>query len=211
MGNRGQNNQFRPQNLQRFNNPPASNCRFCGGKHFGTCKMNVTCYKCNKKGHYAGECNSQAPNPMPGTQCFRCGKTGHMFKNCPSSGAMGNIPRISGPSAQNAPRIAGPSNQNQPKARTFNMTMKDAVQSSDVVAGTLPVNSINAKVLIDSGATRSFVSKDIIDKLNCEVRPLEPALVIELANKDRVMADQICPGCDIIIAGHHFFCQLNTF
>ncbi|XP_063946053.1 uncharacterized protein LOC135151501 [Daucus carota subsp. sativus] len=72
VGNRGQNIQFRPQNLQRFNNPPASNCRFCGGKHFGTCRMNVTCYKCNKKGHYAGECNSQAPNPMPGTQCFRC-------------------------------------------------------------------------------------------------------------------------------------------
>ena len=37
------------------------------------------------------------------------------------------------------------------QARTFNMNIKDAVQSSDVVAGTLSVNNVHAKVLFDSG------------------------------------------------------------
>ena len=160
----------------------------------------MECYKCHQKGHYASECAHKAPELKEGVACYRCGKLGHMVKDCPIPGPMGNFPRISGPPAENVPRIAGPSNQNQPKARTFNMTMKDAVQSSDVVAGTLPVNYINTNIFIDSGATRSFVSKDIIDKLNCGVRFLEQALVIELANKDRVVVDQIYPGWDIIIA-----------
>lgn len=55
-----------------------------------------------------------------------------------------------------------PANQ---KVRTFSMTIKDVVQSADVVAGTLPVNSLGTKVLIDSGATRSFTSKAVVDKL----------------------------------------------
>ncbi|KAL8133900.1 hypothetical protein AgCh_009097 [Apium graveolens] len=91
------------------------------------------------------------------------------------------------------------------------MTMKDAVQSLDVVAGTLPVNSVDAKVLFDSGATRSFISQDFVDKLHCEVKLLEQALMIELANKDQVSVDRVCPRCNIEIAGHHFYANLIPF
>lgn len=79
------------------------------------------------------------------------------------------------------------------------MTMKDAVQSSDVVAGTLPMNSVDAKVLIDSRATRSYISKEIVDKLHCEVQLLVKALMIEIANKDQVPVEQVFPKCDIEI------------
>lgn len=58
--------------------------------------------------------------------------------------------------------------QNKPKARTFNMTIKDAVQNSNVVADTLLVNSLNAKVLIDSGATKYFISKDFL--ISCNIK-----------------------------------------
>ena len=63
-------------------------------------------------------------------------------------------------------RIEGPSAENNPRARTFNMTMRDVVQNSDVVAGTLSVNYVPAKVLIDSGATRSFSSRKFSQQLN---------------------------------------------
>ena len=56
-----------------------------------------------------------------------------------------------------------------PRARTYNITMRDEVQDADVVEGTLNVNSLCSKVLIDSGATRSFFSEDFVHKLNCPI------------------------------------------
>ena len=51
------------------------------------------------------------------------------------------------------PMITGPTVSGRPIARTFNMTIKDSVVSRDVVSGIIPVNSINAYVLFDYGAT----------------------------------------------------------
>ena len=61
-----------------------------------------------------------------------------------------------------APPVAEP----QTPAKTFNMAMREAVKDADVVAGTLLVNSMHAKVLIDSGATKSFISEMFASKLN---------------------------------------------
>ncbi|KAL8093052.1 hypothetical protein AgCh_035075 [Apium graveolens] len=51
-----------------------------------------------------------------------------------NDGKKRKIETLGGGQQQGVPRIEGP--PAQPKARTFNMTMKDAVQSSDVVAYT---------------------------------------------------------------------------
>ncbi|XP_074323528.1 uncharacterized protein LOC141660444 [Apium graveolens] len=97
------------------------------------------------------------------------------------------------------------------QARTFNMNMKDAIQSPDVVSGTLSVNSISAKVLIDSGATRSFISRSFVDKLNYETQLLPEPLSIILANQDGVYVNHVCPHCKIEIAGHVFPANLIPF
>lgn len=86
----------------------------------------------------------------------------------PASCGTGIAGRIVGPPSSNVPRTAGSSSQNHPKAETFNMTMKDAVHDSDMVAGKLPLNFIDTKVLIDSGVTRSFISKNLL--INCMVK-----------------------------------------
>jgi hypothetical protein len=47
----------------------------------------------------------------------------------------------------------------QRTARVNNITAEDAERATDVVLGTLPVNSKLAKVLFDTGASHSFVSE----------------------------------------------------
>ena len=108
-------------------------------------------------------------------------------------------------------RIEGPNAENNPRARTFNMTMRDVVQNSDVVAGTLSVNSVPAKVLIDSRATRSFISRKFSQQLNCPSCLLKEVLVIETVNQDRTHVDQVCPDCEIEILGHRFRANLIPF
>ncbi|XP_074360249.1 uncharacterized protein LOC141700362 [Apium graveolens] len=104
-----------------------------------------------------------------------------------------------------------PPQQNQSKAGTFNMTMKEAVQNPSIVVGTLSVNFIYVKVLIDSGAKNSFIYEEFVVKLCWEVQWLGETLIIKLANNYQVHVNQVCQNCVIKIAGHHFSADLIPF
>ena len=80
---------------------------------------------------------------------------------------------------------------NRPTARAYNMTVSDAIASQNVVSGIIPVNTINAYVLFDSGATCSFVSHTFAQKLNLPCDTLDHPLSIEIANKARIPVTQI--------------------
>ncbi|XP_074356165.1 uncharacterized protein LOC141695854 [Apium graveolens] len=97
------------------------------------------------------------------------------------------------------------------QAWTFNMNIKDAVQSSEVVAGTLSVNNVNAKVLFDSGATKSFISESFVGKLNCEIELLVEPLSIIVANQEQVPVKSICPRCKVEISGYSSPASLIPF
>ncbi|XP_074346707.1 uncharacterized protein LOC141685512 [Apium graveolens] len=96
-------------------------------------------------------------------------------------------------------------------SRTFNMNIKDSVQNSEVVAGTLSVNNTNVKVLFDSGATRSFIPESFVDKLNYEIELLVEPLSIILANEERVSVKSIFPRCKVEISGYSFPTSLIPF
>ncbi|KAL8110098.1 hypothetical protein AgCh_025994 [Apium graveolens] len=218
-GDGGQGN--RPVNANQPNQLRLTfpDCQVCGKKHGGVCnQLNVVCFKYNQKGHYSRECRNQPAKepankdqpirnpavkvPVIGFTCFKCGKPGHIARDCKTPAPVSNALRIMG---------STPAVNETPRAGVFDMSVKDAIQDTDVVAGTLNVNSLCAKVLIDSGATRSFVSQDFISKLNYPVEYLNEIMTVELANQERVSVNQVCGNCEIEISGSKFCVDLIPF
>ncbi|KAI3739234.1 hypothetical protein L2E82_29633 [Cichorium intybus] len=81
------------------------------------------------------------------------------------------------------------------------MTLEEAKEDQDVVAGTLIVNSQPAYVLFDSGAHFSFVSHDFCKRLNIPMKPLDDTCIIEVANGELVTVRHVYEKCPIEING----------
>ncbi|XP_074324024.1 uncharacterized protein LOC141660945 [Apium graveolens] len=97
------------------------------------------------------------------------------------------------------------------RARTFKMTKRSNAQDSDVVVGTLSLNSVHVKVLFDSGASKSFISKECVSNMDFMLEDLAEPLTIGLANQDKVSVNQFCPRYQLEICGHFFSVDLIPF
>ncbi|XP_074323089.1 uncharacterized protein LOC141660031 [Apium graveolens] len=150
---------------------PILECKSCGKKHSGQCKKDVQGFKCDKKGHYALECNSGNLR----VTCFKCGKVGHIARNC----KMTTQGSVGGSESQ------GPATSTT-RARTFKMTKRSNTQDSDVVAGMLSLNFGPVKVLFDSRTSKSFISKDCVSNMDLMLEDLVEPLTIKVANQDKV-------------------------
>ncbi|KAL8115138.1 hypothetical protein AgCh_021822 [Apium graveolens] len=129
-----------------------------------------------------------------------CGKVGHIARNCKSV-TQGKVGR----SVSQGPATS------TTRARTFKMTKNSPVHDSDVVAGTLSLNSVPVNILFDLGASKSFISVNYVNKLQLMLEDLEEPLTIEVANKDKVPVSQFCPRCSLEISGYMFPVDLIPF
>ena len=98
-----------------------------------------------------------------------------------------------------------------PAARTFNMTVQDAVQNTDVIVGTLLLNSEHVNVLFDSGATKSFISQDFAKRLKLNAVPLREVLQVKIVNKEIIHVNQVHPKCKLKLEGKVFEVDLIPF
>ena len=112
------------------------------------------------------------------------------------------------PAASGASRAAS---NKPPTARTFNMTVQDAMKDSDMITSNLSINSVSANVLFDSGATKSFISRDFALKLRLKVKPLLEPLQVEIANHEIIPVNQIHPACELGIGEQSFSVDLIPF
>ncbi|XP_075473865.1 uncharacterized protein LOC142504910 [Primulina tabacum] len=104
------------------------------------------CDTCRRK--HVGECYRKT------CACFKCGKVGHRIKDCPDNKDKG-----AGPSKQH---------ENKTNARVYAITLEEADNTNEVVAGTILLNKMPAYAVFDCGATHSFVSKRFAKKLELE-------------------------------------------
>ena len=108
-------------------------CKECGKNHSGRClKGKNVCFNCGQEGHISSSCPAPRRNG-----CFVCGALDHQARNCPKKSTTGGSggSGVRGTGGGNL-TIAGPPTPNRPTARTFNMTVQDAVASRDIVSGT---------------------------------------------------------------------------
>jgi predicted aspartyl protease len=84
----------------------------------------------------------------------------------------------------------------------------EAIQDAqDVAVGMFPVESYPAKVLIDTGATHSFVSTSWVEAHNIPIEPKIAPLRVNVVG-GKVQSDRICPNLRIEIRGIDFLANL---
>ncbi|XP_071687745.1 uncharacterized protein [Rutidosis leptorrhynchoides] len=149
-------------------------CNKCNSHHPGDWR--IFCDKCNKSGHTAKECKAGSRN------CFKCGKPGHFMKDCP-----------------NAKKNVEPA-----KGRAFNINSNEAHDDPKLVMSTFLLDNHHAYVLFDSGADRSFVSKDFCHNIKNPVSSLENLYSIELGNGNLMKANRIYRGCTLNLVEKSF-------
>ena len=91
------------------------------------------------------------------------------------------------------------------------MTVQDAVRNADVIAGILTLNPVSANVLIDSEATKSFISQEFAQQLKLKMELLTKPLQVEVANPEVIPINQICPTCELGLGGQQFKVNLIPF
>ncbi|XP_071939216.1 uncharacterized protein [Coffea arabica] len=108
----------------------------------------ITCGYCGKANHTANECWRKEG------KCLRCGSAEHQIANYPKISENGGSQGGATSSRQTA---SGGSRPKVP-ARVYALDSQPALDPSEVVEGTVPIFHRLAKVLIDPGATHSFVN-----------------------------------------------------
>ncbi|XP_073057358.1 uncharacterized protein [Primulina eburnea] len=134
--------------------------------------------------------------------CFGCGKSGHRIEECPTAA---NLP--AGPNRGTGPNAGvGPSKQKEdkPNARVFAMTQEEADDATEVMSGTILIQSVPAYALFDCGATHSFMFKRFAKKLGSKPDKLTVPFRIATPTNRAVETDEIYRDCKISISDHTF-------
>ncbi|XP_058727417.1 uncharacterized protein LOC131598861 [Vicia villosa] len=136
---------------------------------------------CGKcKGIQYGDCKT-AP-----VQCFKCQGFCHIRKDC-----------------------TAPDVPEKTKGRVYTLDARKTQGNTNLFVVTCYVNNQPLFVLVDYGATHSFVSYHCVRRLGFEASPLPNPMIILSATEDVVEAREVCKECSITFNGRRFLIDLN--
>jgi hypothetical protein len=112
----------------------------------------------------------QAPKPnapprdIGDCRCYNCCQPGHFISDCPKP--KQNKPNPLNQGAGNKPATPAKKPMVQVRQGKLNFTtMSDILDGASILTGTFSINDTPFKILFDSGATHSFLSKNLLGKL----------------------------------------------
>ena len=123
----------------------------------------------------------------------------------PSGGAGRGIPLRGQPSRPSRAPIGRPRSQ---AAIVYMVTQQATDATPDVVTGTISLFDTDAHVLVDSGATHSFISQEFIERVGIEMRPTECSMVVSLPTSDSLITNRVYRGSKVTISSHEFEADL---
>ena len=192
---------------------PKPECAQCGKNHYGECRLGTdSCFKCGQPGGFAIECpqiisGSGSGVEQIGQRQFSVGRgQGQSQKGAPSRGPT-TFTRPRGPTGRGQPS-RGQMGRSQTQAREFAVTYQEADVAPEVMTGTIQVFDRDAYVLIDPGATHSFIFAKFVGQVNIEIQPIDYSMVVSLPTGDSLIVDKVYMGCRVIIEGHEFRANL---
>jgi hypothetical protein len=139
--------------------------------------------------------------------CFACGNPGHKFFECPSKKAVATPARAPTPGGR-PPQAAPPPDPGH--GRLNHLTEEETTDAPDVVIGESLVCGTTAFLLFDTGATRSYVTFQFVNKLSLPTTTRSIPIITSSPLGD-IRCTLLCKGVEVDIQGHRFFGDLTVF
>ena len=94
------------------------------------------------------------------------------------------------------------------QARVFTLTQQDVQASNAVMAGTISIRFLDARVLLDPGATNSFVSPVFASKSGWQTSRMVIPLFVVTPLSDSLDSDVFLSNCPVLIEGRELLADL---
>ncbi|XP_028121472.1 uncharacterized protein LOC114318727 [Camellia sinensis] len=180
--------------LQSSPQPIKSSSYVTGRSSGNMTRVTSACYRCGQMGHKAAErgqkggarsqpvyLKGQPQNRSQPQSCYQCGQPGHLKKFCLQK--------------------RGDVGEQRSQGKVYAITTSEQATGPSVVRGTFLIFNTWAKVLIDTGASHSFIATSFTSLLGLESRQLQASLTVESPVGGNVILTQECQGCIIEVAG----------
>ncbi|XP_027181928.1 uncharacterized protein LOC113780316 [Coffea eugenioides] len=150
----------------------------------------ISCEYCRKPNHTKKNCWRKE------RKCLYCGSADHQIANCPVPSREECGTQQSTKTNPGQSKVEG----NRPKvlARVYALEQHQVPDSSEVVEDTIPIFHRLAKILIDFGATHSFVNPNFICGIDVKPARLPYDLEVSTPTGDqRLITSMVYKNCEI--------------